>query len=385
MAERFGVAVAGTHGKSTTTAMIAYALLQCGADPSFVVGGTVPQLGGGSRSGGEQRRSSPRRASSTAASTTCARTVALITNIEEDHLDCYKDIDEIVAVVPHVRPARARRRPDHRQRRRTRTSARRSAGMATRDRVRRARARGRPGARASTGIEQRLPPRARPAQRQARRDAEAVRRRRAQPVQRDDGRGRVRRVRRRPGSRPPTRSARFTGVDRRMTRDGHVQRRDRRRRLRPPPHRDPRDAQGPARALPAASGCSASSSRTSTAARGSCSTTSPPASPRPTRRSCPDIYFVRDSEAERQRVSADDLVERINDNGQHALHICRSSTAIVEHLQREVARGRPGRDDGRGQRVGDRARSGRVKQRIRYWMLVTCSATVTSDGIDVSQ
>src|SRR5438270_6597562 len=51
MAERFGVAVAGTHGKSTTTGMISFALVQCGADPSFVVGGTVPQLGGGSRSG----------------------------------------------------------------------------------------------------------------------------------------------------------------------------------------------------------------------------------------------------------------------------------------------------------------------------------------------
>ena len=35
MAERFGVAVAGTHGKSTTTAMISYALLQCGGDPSL--------------------------------------------------------------------------------------------------------------------------------------------------------------------------------------------------------------------------------------------------------------------------------------------------------------------------------------------------------------
>ena len=42
MQERFGVAVAGTHGKSTTTAMIAFALAHCGADPSFVVGGTVP-------------------------------------------------------------------------------------------------------------------------------------------------------------------------------------------------------------------------------------------------------------------------------------------------------------------------------------------------------
>ncbi len=96
MAERFGVAIAGTHGKSTTTAMVAYALLRCGADPSFVVGGTVPQLGGGSRSGAgdafvaeacEFDRSfhhlRPR--------------VAVLLNIEEDHLDCYHDLDEIVA------------------------------------------------------------------------------------------------------------------------------------------------------------------------------------------------------------------------------------------------------------------------------------------------
>ena len=95
MSERFGIAVAGTHGKSTTTAMIAYALLRCGADPSFVVGGTVPQLGGGSRSGGgdafvaeacEFDRSfhhlRPR--------------VAVLLNVEEDHLDCYHDLEEIV-------------------------------------------------------------------------------------------------------------------------------------------------------------------------------------------------------------------------------------------------------------------------------------------------
>ncbi len=95
MQERFGVAIAGTHGKSTTTAMTAFALSRCGIDASFVVGGTVPQLGGGSHSGAapafiveacEFDRSFhhllPR--------------VAVITNIEEDHLDCYKDIDEIV-------------------------------------------------------------------------------------------------------------------------------------------------------------------------------------------------------------------------------------------------------------------------------------------------
>ncbi len=96
MQERLGVAVAGTHGKSTTTAMAAYALIESGLDPSFVVGGTVPQIGGaGSRSGSgdsfvaeacEYDRSFHN----------LAPTVALITNIEEDHLDCYKNIYEII-------------------------------------------------------------------------------------------------------------------------------------------------------------------------------------------------------------------------------------------------------------------------------------------------
>lgn len=96
MQERFGVAVAGTHGKSTTSAMLSYALLKCGADPSFVIGGTVPQLGGGSRSG----------AGPAFVAEACEYDhsfhnlfpkVAIITNIEEDHLDCYSGIDDIVA------------------------------------------------------------------------------------------------------------------------------------------------------------------------------------------------------------------------------------------------------------------------------------------------
>lgn len=95
MGERFGVAVAGTHGKSTTSAMIAFALRECGADPSFVIGGTVPQLGGSSHSG--------RGTIFVAEACEFDRSfhnlrpkVALITNIESDHLDYYKDIDEIV-------------------------------------------------------------------------------------------------------------------------------------------------------------------------------------------------------------------------------------------------------------------------------------------------
>jgi UDP-N-acetylmuramate--alanine ligase len=95
MRSKNGIAVAGTHGKTTTTAMVALALREMGADPSFVIGGDVPQLGGGSGVGSsdylvaeacEYDRSFlnlyPRH--------------AIINNIEEDHLDYYKDLDEIV-------------------------------------------------------------------------------------------------------------------------------------------------------------------------------------------------------------------------------------------------------------------------------------------------
>jgi UDP-N-acetylmuramate--alanine ligase len=96
MAERRGIAVAGTHGKSTTTAMIAFALAECGADPSFVVGGTVPQLGStGSRSGGSDLFVA--EACEFDRSFHALRPkVAMLLNIEEDHLDCYKDLDEII-------------------------------------------------------------------------------------------------------------------------------------------------------------------------------------------------------------------------------------------------------------------------------------------------
>lgn len=95
MAERNGVAIAGTHGKSTTTAMISYALLSCGLDPSFVVGGTVPQLGGGSRSGFGSAFVAEACEFDRSFHNLRPR-VAVLLNIEEDHLDCYKDIDEII-------------------------------------------------------------------------------------------------------------------------------------------------------------------------------------------------------------------------------------------------------------------------------------------------
>ena len=95
MSQRCGIAVAGTHGKSTTTAMVAYALSTAGRDPSFIVGATVPQLGGPSGVGAgphfvaeacEYDRSFLNLSPSLAA----------ILNIEEDHPDCYPDLDSII-------------------------------------------------------------------------------------------------------------------------------------------------------------------------------------------------------------------------------------------------------------------------------------------------
>ena len=96
MGERLGVAVSGTHGKSTTTAMISFALLECGLDPSFVVGGTVPQLGGSSRCGQGQIFVAEACEYDRSFHNLHPR-IAVITNIEADHLDFYKNIDEIVA------------------------------------------------------------------------------------------------------------------------------------------------------------------------------------------------------------------------------------------------------------------------------------------------
>jgi UDP-N-acetylmuramate--alanine ligase len=96
MRESLGVAIAGTHGKSTTSAMTSYALLQLGADPSFVIGATVPQLGGGSRSGGGEVFVAESCEYDRSFHNLFPR-VAVITNIDADHLDVYKDLADIEA------------------------------------------------------------------------------------------------------------------------------------------------------------------------------------------------------------------------------------------------------------------------------------------------
>jgi UDP-N-acetylmuramate--alanine ligase len=95
MAEGVGVAVAGTHGKSTTAAMVAYALWRSGADPSYVIGAHVEQLGGPSGVGGG-RHFVAEACEFDRSFLHLRPQLAAILNVEEDHLDCYRDLDEIV-------------------------------------------------------------------------------------------------------------------------------------------------------------------------------------------------------------------------------------------------------------------------------------------------
>jgi len=95
MTDRVGIAIAGTHGKSTTTAMAAFILRQVGVDPSFVIGAHVEQLGGGSGVGDGEHFVVEACEYDRSFLNLRAR-YATILNIEEDHLDYYKDINEIV-------------------------------------------------------------------------------------------------------------------------------------------------------------------------------------------------------------------------------------------------------------------------------------------------
>ncbi|MFL5733057.1 MAG: UDP-N-acetylmuramate--L-alanine ligase, partial [Chloroflexia bacterium] len=93
---RRGVAIAGTHGKTTTSAMIAWVLARAGRDPSYMVGGTIRGLG----AGGHWGRGPDLVAEADEYDSSFLQLhpeVAVITNIEADHLDYYGTLEDIVA------------------------------------------------------------------------------------------------------------------------------------------------------------------------------------------------------------------------------------------------------------------------------------------------
>jgi UDP-N-acetylmuramate--alanine ligase len=88
MAGRRGVAVAGTHGKTTTTAMIALILRDAGLDPTFIVGGEIPQLGTNAAAG-ESDIFVIEADEYDHTFLGLRPEVAVVTVVEWDHPDCY--------------------------------------------------------------------------------------------------------------------------------------------------------------------------------------------------------------------------------------------------------------------------------------------------------
>ena len=98
--ERTGISIAGTHGKSTTSALLAHTLIRAGLEPNVIVGARCPQIGGGWRVG-EERIPGRGALAGREGLMICEAceynrsfhhhrpVLALINNIEEDHLDIY--------------------------------------------------------------------------------------------------------------------------------------------------------------------------------------------------------------------------------------------------------------------------------------------------------
>ena len=91
---KYGVAIAGAHGKTTTTSMVATLLAAGGIDPTVVIGGKLNSLGSNAKLGqGEFLVAEADE--SDGSFLKLSPTIAVVTNIDEEHLDFYKDINEI--------------------------------------------------------------------------------------------------------------------------------------------------------------------------------------------------------------------------------------------------------------------------------------------------
>ncbi len=91
---RYGIAVAGAHGKTTTTSMIALALERAGLDPTAVIGGRLSAFGSNARLGrGELMVAEADESDGSFLKLSPA--IAVITNVDHEHLDHYGDFDRL--------------------------------------------------------------------------------------------------------------------------------------------------------------------------------------------------------------------------------------------------------------------------------------------------
>jgi UDP-N-acetylmuramate--alanine ligase len=97
ISDYYSIAVAGTHGKTTTSSMIGYMLLEAGLDPTIIVGGEVDAWEGNARLG-ESQYLVAEADESDGSLVKHAPEIGIITNIELDHPDHYDTLDEVVSI-----------------------------------------------------------------------------------------------------------------------------------------------------------------------------------------------------------------------------------------------------------------------------------------------
>lgn len=96
MRMKYGVAVAGTHGKTTTTSMAGLVLAEAGLDPTVVIGGRLNNLGSHARLGAGEYLVAEADESD-ASFLYLTPTIAVITNVDDDHMDHYRTVDRLHA------------------------------------------------------------------------------------------------------------------------------------------------------------------------------------------------------------------------------------------------------------------------------------------------
>src|SRR5205085_5269253 len=92
---KYGIAIGGSHGKTTTTSMTAFLLSEAGLDPTVVVGGKVGSMGGSNARLGRSNFLVVESDDSDGSFLKLCPILAVITNIDREHLDHYATIEEI--------------------------------------------------------------------------------------------------------------------------------------------------------------------------------------------------------------------------------------------------------------------------------------------------
>jgi UDP-N-acetylmuramate--alanine ligase len=91
---KYGIAVAGMHGKTTTTSMVASVLAAGGLDPTVVVGGRVDAMGSNARLGKSQFLVAEADESDRSF-LKLSPILSVVTNIDREHMDCYRDMRDV--------------------------------------------------------------------------------------------------------------------------------------------------------------------------------------------------------------------------------------------------------------------------------------------------